>query len=174
MTQHFWLTRSQSKKDTPIFTCIPIYQNLTDPSAGLLINHLTRDPCTAGVPLSDDDVTAQHYTRVQQLQRLLFKHHPQLRDLALANCGAVGKRRALQAALEGLGEEVLRHLVTKQLRLVHVQMCKQKLRCVLAGMQWPRCEKCQSKKCVGTILGMEGRCCRLLLALCGSVLPDYS
>jgi hypothetical protein len=32
-------------------------------------------------------VTAAHYERVQQLQRLFFKHVPKLRELALANCG---------------------------------------------------------------------------------------
>ena len=70
-----------------------------------------------GAPLSDDDVTARHYARVQQLQRLLFKHHPQLRDLALANCGAVAKRSRLAEAMKALPEGVLSTLVTKQLRL---------------------------------------------------------
>lgn len=40
-----------------------------------------------GEPLSEEDVTAAHYERVQQLQRLFFKHVPKLRELALANCG---------------------------------------------------------------------------------------
>lgn len=35
-------------------------------------------------------VTAAHYEKVQQLQRLLFKHVPKLRELALANCGTGG------------------------------------------------------------------------------------
>lgn len=32
-------------------------------------------------------VMASHYERVQQLQRLFFKHVPKLQELALANCG---------------------------------------------------------------------------------------
>ena len=43
-----------------------------------------------GDPLSEDEVTAAHYERVQQLQRLFFKHVPKLRELALANCGTGG------------------------------------------------------------------------------------
>ena len=43
-----------------------------------------------GDPLSEDEVTASHYERVQQLQRLFFKHVPKLRELALANCGTGG------------------------------------------------------------------------------------
>lgn len=38
-------------------------------------------------------VMASHYERVQQLQRLFFKHVPKLQELALANCGTgVGRR----------------------------------------------------------------------------------
>lgn len=73
------------------------------------------EPLT-GAPLSDDDIIARHYSRVQQLQRLLFKHHPELKDLALANCGAVAKRSRLAEALQGLDEGILRQLVIKQLR----------------------------------------------------------
>lgn len=40
-----------------------------------------------GDPLGEEEVTAAHYERVQQLQRLFFKHVPKLRELALANCG---------------------------------------------------------------------------------------
>ena len=37
-----------------------------------------------GDPLAQEDVTAAHYERVQQLQRLFFKHVPKLKELALA------------------------------------------------------------------------------------------
>jgi len=43
-----------------------------------------------GDPLSEEDVTAAHYDRVQQLQRLFFKHVPKLQELALANCATGG------------------------------------------------------------------------------------
>lgn len=72
------------------------------------------EPLT-GQPLTDDQVTAQQYARVQQLQRLLFKHHPELQELALANCGAVAKRSRLLEALRGLDESLLTKLVCKQL-----------------------------------------------------------
>ncbi|CAL8471736.1 g11278 [Coccomyxa elongata] len=72
----------------------------------------------SGEPLSDAAVMAAQYERLTQFQRLLFKHHPQLRDLALANCGTLQKRSVLQPALEGLPHEQLSRLVTRQLRLV--------------------------------------------------------
>jgi intron-binding protein aquarius len=63
-------------------------------------------------------VTTSHYEKVTQLQRLAFKHIPALRELALANCGAVEKRDSLKRFLAALSEEQLRFLVTQQLRLV--------------------------------------------------------
>ena len=51
-----------------------------------------------GDPLSEDEVTAAHYERVQQLQRLFFKHVPKLRELALANCGTGGGREDRRTA----------------------------------------------------------------------------
>ncbi|KAK9820367.1 hypothetical protein WJX72_009525 [[Myrmecia] bisecta] len=71
-----------------------------------------------GAPLSDEDVTSAHYDRVQQLQRLFFKHWPQLRELALANCGTVERREVLREHLSKLSQEELTRLVTEQLRLV--------------------------------------------------------
>ncbi len=53
-----------------------------------------------------------------QLQRLVFKHWPQLKELALSNCGAVEKRDTLRRYLTALSEDELRFLVTRQLRLV--------------------------------------------------------
>ncbi len=59
---------------------------------------------------------ASQYERLTQFQRLLFKHHPPLKDLALSNCGTLQKRAVLQPALDGLPEAELRALVTRQLR----------------------------------------------------------
>ena len=56
-----------------------------------------------------------------QLQRLAFKHWPQLKELALSNCGTVEKRDALRRHLSALTEDELRSLVTRQLRLVSEQ-----------------------------------------------------
>ena len=41
-------------------------------------------PCSVR---AEEDVTTAHYEKVQQLQRLFFRHIPKLRELALANCG---------------------------------------------------------------------------------------
>lgn len=71
-----------------------------------------------GDPVSDEEVTAAHYEKVQQVQRLFFKHVPKLRDLALANCGSVEKRDTLRKYLNLLEPEELKFLVTQQLRLV--------------------------------------------------------
>lgn len=56
--------------------------------------------------------------QVCQLQRLLFKHWPQLRELALSNCGTAERRDVLKRSLMDLTDEQLQALVTKQLRLV--------------------------------------------------------
>ena len=37
-------------------------------------------------------MTSLHYEKVCQLQRLMYKHWPQLKELALSNCGTVEKR----------------------------------------------------------------------------------
>lgn len=56
--------------------------------------------------------------QVSQLQRLFFKHWPQLYDLALANCAAASAPDGLRRALRELNTEELRQLMCKQLRLV--------------------------------------------------------
>jgi hypothetical protein len=56
--------------------------------------------------------------QVSQLQRLFFKHWPQLYDLALANCAAACAPDGLRRALRQLQGEELRQLVCTQLRLV--------------------------------------------------------
>lgn len=70
-----------------------------------------------GMQLSDDEVTAQHYERVQQLQRLCFAHVPELRELALSSCGALEKRGALLKHLGDLDDDLLRAVVARFLRL---------------------------------------------------------
>ncbi len=80
---------------------------------GTRSSHLHRRSSAAGEPLSDEEVTTAHYDKVCQLQRLAFKHIPQLRELALAHCGAVEKRDSLKRFLQSLSEEQLRFLVRR-------------------------------------------------------------
>ena len=61
---------------------------------------------------------ATQYERLTQFQRLLFKHHPSLKELALSNCGTLQKRSVLKPALEGLPQDELKKLATSQLRLL--------------------------------------------------------
>ena len=70
-----------------------------------------------GEPLGEDDVAARHYDRFTQLQRLLFKHWPQLRDAALASAGAASEPAALRRSLRELDDAALKRLATAQLRL---------------------------------------------------------
>ena len=71
-----------------------------------------------GSSLTDEDVATSHYDRLLQLQRLCFKHVEKLRELALSHCGAIEKRAVLTQHLSALDAEELRHLATRQLRLV--------------------------------------------------------
>ena len=71
-----------------------------------------------GTQLTDDEFAAAHYDRLQQLQRLAFKHIPALRELALSNCGSIEKRQALTRHLQALPAADLAKLATLQLRLV--------------------------------------------------------
>jgi len=70
-----------------------------------------------GAPLSDDDMMAAHYERLQRLQRLAFKHVPELRELALSHCSAIEKRPVLMRHLQALSADKLAHLAVHQLRL---------------------------------------------------------
>jgi intron-binding protein aquarius len=54
---------------------------------------------------------------VTQLQRLLFRHWPQLRDIALSNCASAARRGALARGLEELSDQELSRLALAQLRL---------------------------------------------------------
>lgn len=87
-----------------------------------------------GEPLSDAAVTARHYARLVQLQRLLFRHHPALRDLALANCGTLQRREVLKPALLALPEEELRTLAGRQLRFVRPPCRPCRACCLWAGV----------------------------------------
>ncbi|KAI8476245.1 MAG: hypothetical protein J3K34DRAFT_511964 [Monoraphidium minutum] len=71
----------------------------------------------SGEPLREDDVLARHYDKVTQLQRLFFRHWPELRDLALSNCAATDGRDALRRGLGELDDAALARLVCGQLRL---------------------------------------------------------
>lgn len=43
----------------------------------------------SGEPLTDDEMTKQHYSAILDLQQLVFKHYPELREFALANVSSV-------------------------------------------------------------------------------------
>jgi intron-binding protein aquarius len=70
-----------------------------------------------GASLSDEDMMTAHYDRLQRLQRLAFKHVPELRELALSHCAAIEKRPALLRHLQSLSSDKLAHLAVGQLRL---------------------------------------------------------
>ena len=74
-----------------------------------------------GAPLSDDDVAMAHYERLQRLQRLAFKHIPELRELALSSCSVIEKRGALTRYLQALSPPKLAHLAVNQLRLASAE-----------------------------------------------------
>ena len=69
-----------------------------------------------GQPVTDAEMVALQYSRLTQLQRLFFKYHPSLRELALSNCGTLQKRSVLEPAVKGLDFAELQTLVMKQLR----------------------------------------------------------
>ena len=71
-----------------------------------------------GAPLTDEDIASAHCDRILTLQRLCFKHIEKLRELALSHCAAIEKRDVLTEHLSALDEDELRHLATRQLRLV--------------------------------------------------------
>ena len=48
-----------------------------------------------GDPQPEEEVTSLHYDKVCQLQRLMYKHWPKLKELALSNCGTVEKREVV-------------------------------------------------------------------------------
>ncbi|XP_041989829.1 RNA helicase aquarius-like [Salvia splendens] len=71
-----------------------------------------------GRQMTDDEVLQAHYKRLQAFQLLAFKKVPKLRELALANIGAINKRADLAKKLSVLSAEELRDLVCAKLKLV--------------------------------------------------------
>nr|POE63777.1 intron-binding protein aquarius [Quercus suber] len=71
-----------------------------------------------GTQLIDDEVLQSHYDRFQSFQLLAFKKIPKLRELALANIGAINKRADLSKKLSELPLMDLRDLVCHKLKLI--------------------------------------------------------
>ncbi|XP_074312287.1 uncharacterized protein LOC141647837 [Silene latifolia] len=71
-----------------------------------------------GTQLTDDEVLQAHYDRFQSFQLLGFKKMPKLRELALANIGAVDKRVDLSKKLSVLSPEELKDLICSKLKLI--------------------------------------------------------
>lgn len=72
----------------------------------------------AGTQLTDDEVLHYHYDRVLSFQLLAFKKMPKLRELALANIGAINKRADLSKKLSVLSPDELKDLVCRKLKLI--------------------------------------------------------
>nr|XP_027114072.1 RNA helicase aquarius-like [Coffea arabica] len=71
-----------------------------------------------GRQMADDEVLQAHYERLQAFQLLVFKKIPKLRELSLANIGAINKRADLSKKLAVLSPEELRDLVCVKLKLL--------------------------------------------------------
>ncbi|KAG5565094.1 hypothetical protein RHGRI_001101 [Rhododendron griersonianum] len=71
-----------------------------------------------GRQMTDDEVLQSHYNRLQAFQLLAYKKIPKLRELALANIGAINRRSDLSKKLSVLSPEELRDLVCCKLKLV--------------------------------------------------------
>ncbi|XWS58844.1 hypothetical protein CRYUN_Cryun08bG0068700 [Craigia yunnanensis] len=71
-----------------------------------------------GTQLTDDEVLQSHYDRLQSFQLLAFKKIPKLRELALANIGAIHKRADLSKKLSVFSPEELKDLVCCKFKLV--------------------------------------------------------
>lgn len=71
-----------------------------------------------GTQLTDDEVLQAHYDRFQSFQLLAFKRVPKLRELALANIGAIHKRVDLSKKLSVLSPRELKDLVCSKLKLI--------------------------------------------------------
>ncbi|XP_022909695.2 RNA helicase aquarius isoform X1 [Onthophagus taurus] len=65
-----------------------------------------------GDPLTDHDMTMQHYSRITSLQKAVFAKFPELRNFALANVASVHKRENLLKHFSSLSEENLRAIAT--------------------------------------------------------------
>ncbi|KAH7528063.1 hypothetical protein FEM48_Zijuj05G0031900 [Ziziphus jujuba var. spinosa] len=71
-----------------------------------------------GTQLTDDEVLQSHYDRFQSFQLLAFKKVPKLRELAMANIGAIHKRNDLSKKLSVLSPQELKDLVCHKLKLI--------------------------------------------------------
>ncbi|GMH30504.1 hypothetical protein Nepgr_032347 [Nepenthes gracilis] len=71
-----------------------------------------------GMQLTDDEVLQSHYDRFLSFQLLLLKKIPKLREMAMANIGALHKRADLSKKLSVLSLEELKDLVCCKLKLV--------------------------------------------------------
>ncbi|KAB1227544.1 Intron-binding protein aquarius [Morella rubra] len=71
-----------------------------------------------GTQLTDDEVLQFHHDRFQSFQLLAFKKIPKLREVALANIGAIHKRADLSKKLSVLSPEELKDLVCCKLKLI--------------------------------------------------------
>ncbi|XP_075493440.1 uncharacterized protein LOC142531234 [Primulina tabacum] len=71
-----------------------------------------------GRQMTDDEVLQAHYKRLQAFQVFAFKKIPKLRELALANIGAIDRRANLAKKLSVLSPEELRDLVCGKLKLI--------------------------------------------------------
>nr|XP_043623810.1 RNA helicase aquarius [Erigeron canadensis] len=71
-----------------------------------------------GRQMTDDEVLQAHYERFQAFQLLSFKKIPKLKELALANIGAIHKRADLSKKLSVLSPDELRDLVCNKLKLI--------------------------------------------------------
>ncbi|KAK6115388.1 hypothetical protein DH2020_007657 [Rehmannia glutinosa] len=71
-----------------------------------------------GRQMTDDEVLQAHYKRLQAFQLFAFKKVPKLRELALANIGAINRRADLAKKLSILSPQELRDLVCTKLKLV--------------------------------------------------------
>ncbi|XP_062173985.1 uncharacterized protein LOC133879426 [Alnus glutinosa] len=72
----------------------------------------------AGTQLTDDEVLQCNYDRFLSFQLLAFNKIPKLRELALANIGAIHKRANLSKKLSVLSPEELKDLVCCKLKLI--------------------------------------------------------
>lgn len=59
-----------------------------------------------GAHLADEEMDLMHAERVQQLQRLAFRHIPKLMELSLSTVGTLEKRATLEKYLNMLDPDV--------------------------------------------------------------------
>ncbi|XP_045502358.1 RNA helicase aquarius [Colias croceus] len=65
-----------------------------------------------GDPMTDKDMTLQHYSRITSLQKAAFAKFPDLRLFALANVASVDTRESLQKHFGNLSDKALRAIAT--------------------------------------------------------------